>query len=166
MRIKSKAAIAGISAAGLIGAALTAAPEASAAPVGPTLTQGAPVTVYQIPAIGLQVSGLVVPAPWPVGVAARSAGPGQVELSSPQSPSTCATNASGAYLNVGFINLATGQSGATTFAPCGFFGSLPTSSVVTTGSGPVAITVGITGSPQMPNAGQPSLPGGGGFMAP
>lgn len=166
MRIRSKALIAGLAAVGLVGSAVAAAPEASADPVGPTLTAGSPVTVYQWPAVGVKVSGLVVPGPFIAGVTARSVGPGKVEFSAPQSPETCATTIRGANIQVGYVNLATGHRGGTAFAACGYLDSLPTEATAHTGSGPVAITIGITGSGYMPNAGQPSLPGVGGFMAP
>jgi|GEM_PF-817840 len=146
--------------------AVAGTPAASAAPIGPTLT-AAPVSVYQLPALGLQVSGLAVPGPLFVSVDASSPAPGQTTFTAPGSPTTCSTSAAGSLIRINYLNLGTGAAGATTVKLCPFFlDPAPTASTVATGSGPVAITVSIDGSNAYPNAGQPSLPGVGGFVAP
>lgn len=146
--------------------AVAGAPAASAAPIGPTLT-ASPVSVYQIPAIGLQVSGLAVPGPLFVSVDASSPKPGQTTFTAPGSDSTCSTNAAGSLIRVTYRNLGTGAAGSTTVKLCPYFlDPTPVESTVNTGSGAVVISVAITGSWAYPNAGQPSLPGVGGFIAP
>lgn len=142
------------------------APAASGAPVGPTLT-AAPVSVFQIPAIGVKVSGLVIPGPHLASVNASSAAPGRTTFSAPARPETCATTAGGSLVRINYVNVRTGDRGVSVVKPCPFFlDSAPTHQTVRTGSGPVVFTVSITGSWAYPNAGQPSLPGGGGFVAP
>ena len=155
------------------GAAMTAlaisvgtTPAAGAAPIGPTLT-AAPVTVYQIPAIGLQISGLLTGGPLLASVQASAQAPGLTTFSAPASPVTCSTTAAGALVRIDYINLSTGIRGSSTVKPCRYFlDPAPTHQTVNTGSGPVAFTVSLKGSSAYPNAGQPSLPGGGGFVAP
>ena len=157
-----------LAAAALVGAGLTAAavtaPVAQAAP--PTLAS-TPISVYQIPAVGLQFSGLAVPMPLVSNVLARSgARSGDVVFSAPASPSTCSASGGGALVRVDFRNLATGRAGAATVKPCPYFlDPAPTAQQVHTGSGPVVITVRLVGSHPYPNAGQPSLPGVGTFTA-
>lgn len=166
MRIVKRLAIAAGSAFAAAGLAIAAAPTASAVPGGPTLTAAA-VPVYQIPAIGLQVSGLVVPGPLLLSVNASSQSPGNTTFSAPARPETCSSSAAGSLVRINFVNLSTGTAGSTTVKPCPYYlNPTPVQSTVHTGSGPVAITVSITGSWAYPNAGQPSLPGFGGFVAP
>lgn len=142
------------------------APAASGAPVGPTLT-AAPVSVFQIPAIGVKVSGLVIPGPHLASVNAASAAPGRTTFSAPARPETCATTAGGSLVRINYVNVRTGDRGVSVVKPCPFFlDSAPTHQTVRTGSGPVVFSVSVTGSWAYPNAGQPSLPGGGGFVAP
>lgn len=155
---------AGLLAAGAV--TMAGAPTASAAPVGPTLT-AAPVSVFGIPAIGIKVSGLVVPGPLFASVNASSAAPGKTTFSAPASPETCATTAGGSLVKIDFVNVRTGDRGTGLVKPCpNYIDRTPTHQTVTTGSGPVVFTVAITGSWAYPNAGQPSIPGGGGFVAP
>lgn len=152
----------------LAAAALTiaGAPAASAAPGGPTLTS-APVSVYQIPAIGVQISGLVVPGPLLLSVNAWSPSPGHTAFSAPASRETCSSSAAGSLVRINYVNVGTGISGTATVKPCPYFlDPAPTYKSVYTGSGPIVITVAIVGSWAYPNAGQPSLPGVGGFLAP
>ncbi|WP_207835672.1 hypothetical protein [Williamsia soli] len=145
---------------------VSGAPAASAAPVGPTLT-AAPVSVLQIPAIGVKVSGLVIPGPHLASVNAASAAPGKTTFSTSASPETCATTVGGSLVRINYVNVRTGDRGTSVVKPCPYFlDPAPTHQTVHTGSGPVAFTVSITGSWAYPNAGQPSLPGGGGFVAP
>jgi hypothetical protein len=155
------------------GATLTAvalsvatAPAADAAPVGPTLS-AAPVSVYQIPALGVQVSGLAIPGPLLASVHASAPAPGLTTFSAPASRETCSTTAAGALVQIDYVNVGTGARGSSTVKPCPYYlHPAPTHQTVNTGSGPVVFTVSIKGSYAYPNAGQPSLPGVGGFVAP
>ena len=102
-----------------------------------------------------------------VSVDASSPKPGQTTFTAPGSDSTCSTNAAGSLIRVTYRNLGTGAAGSTTVKLCPYFlDPTPVESTVNTGSGAVVISVAITGSWAYPNAGQPSLPGVGGFIAP
>lgn len=166
MRIAKRISILTGAALAAAGLAVAGTPAASAAPIGPTLT-ASPVSVYQIPAVGLQVNGLAVPGPLFVSVNASSPESGQTTFTAPGSNTTCSTNAAGSLVRVTYRNLGTGAAGTTTVKLCPYFlDPTPVASTVYTGSGPVVIGVSITGSWAYPNAGQPSLPGVGGFVAP
>jgi hypothetical protein len=70
-------------------------------------------------------------------------------------------------VRIDYVNVSTGARGSSTVKPCPYFlDPAPTHDTVNTGSGPVVFTVSIKGSYAYPNAGQPSLPGVGGFVAP
>ena len=164
--VTRKAAVA-LAGAAVAATAIATAPTATAAPASPKITSK-PITVVQLPALGVQVSGLVVPGPLFVGITARTgAKPGDVVFAAPVSPATCSTSASSIYVNIGYVNLASGRTGGVRVQPCGMsFGGAPKTATAHTGRGPVAVSVTIAPSKSYPNAGQPSLPGFGGFTAP
>jgi hypothetical protein len=141
---------------------------AVATALGAGTAQAAPVPVYQIPATAIAVSGLVVPGPYSATVyAATTAARGQTAFSAPASPSICSSSAAGALVRINYLNVSTGQRGATTVKPCPYYlNPTPVVATVRTGSGPIVLTVQVTGSAAYPNAGQPSLPGVGTFTAP
>ncbi|MEJ6548023.1 hypothetical protein PQI66_00505 [Corynebacterium sp. USCH3] len=126
---------------------------------------GAPLAVYQIPALGLHVSGLVVPGPYFASVVARSTGsPGEVNISAPADPTICSGSAASSHVTVNYLNLSNGRAGEVTVKPCpNFLDLTPVNAVAHTGSGQVAVSIRVTGSAMYPNAGQPSLPGAGTF---
>ncbi|MFD4369105.1 hypothetical protein [Rhodococcus sp. NPDC058521] len=167
MRIarRSKFGIAGGIAA--LGVATALAPTASADPAGPTIGPE-PVSVYQIPAVGLAVSGLVVPGPYSASVQAETAAvPGETTFSVPFSPELCATSAGGVVIHVNYLNVTSGDRGTAVVKPCpDFLEPAPTHVTVRTGSGPVAFAVAVKGTHYRPDAGQPSTLGVGGFVAP
>lgn len=163
MRIAKRISVLTGAALAAAGLAVAGAPAASAAPIGPTLT-ASPVSVYQLPALGLQISGLAVPWPLFVSVDASSPEPGQTTFTAPASMTTCSTSAGPSVIRISYRNLATGAAGDTSVKLCPGPNNPPPT--VYTGSGPVVIGVSIAGSSAYPNAGQPSLPGVGGFVAP
>ncbi|MGB7240367.1 MAG: hypothetical protein WBD41_30800 [Rhodococcus sp. (in: high G+C Gram-positive bacteria)] len=137
--------------------------------VGGGVAQAAPVAVpvYQIPATAFAVSGLIVPGPVFATVTARSLAPTTTEFAAPASPSACATTAGRALVKISYLNITTGASGSVTVKPCEFFiDPTPTSVVAHTGSGRILLTTQVVGSPFVPTAGQPSIPGIGTFHAP
>lgn len=121
--------------------------------------------VYQIPATGVAISGLVVPGPYFASVVARPTGTsGEVSISAPASASVCATSAGNAHVIVNYLNLNTGQTGDVTVTPCDrWLDPVPMDAVAETGPGQVAMSIRVAGSPMTPEAGQPSLPGVGTF---
>lgn len=127
-----------------------------------------PLAVYQIPALGLHVSGLVVPGPYFASVIARSTGtPGEVNLSAPAPAAICSGSAASAHVTVNYLNLSNGRAGEVTVKPCPTYTDpTPTDVVTDTGSGQVAMSIRVTGSPLYPDAGQPALPGAGTFRVP
>ncbi|NLG55868.1 MAG: hypothetical protein GX542_09530 [Rhodococcus sp.] len=143
------------------------APTATAAPIQPVIGP-APVSVYQIPAVGLGVSGLVIPGPYAAGVhASTTPVRGETTFSVPFSPSTCATTARDVFVHVNYVNVTTGDRGTAVVKPCpNYLEPAPSHVTVHTGSGPVAFAVSVKGAHYKPNAGQPSTLGVGGFMAP
>lgn len=162
----------GVSLAGVlfaIAVATAAAPAATAeSPVAP-LIDAAGIPVYQIPATGTAVSGLVVPGPWWGSVNAETTGTtGETLFSVPASQEICATTAGGSLVRIGYLNLTNGIRGSVLVKPCefSFLDPVPTHAVAHTGSGPVAVNAEITGSAAYPRAGTPSLPGVGMFVAP
>lgn len=150
-----------------IGLTAGMAPTAAAAPIGQVIGP-APIAVYQIPAVGLAVSGLVVPGPYTAVVqAATTTVPGETTFSVPFSPGKCATTAGYVLVHVNYLNVTTGDRGTAVVKPCpDFLEPAPSHVTVRTGSGPVAFTVAVEGSHYKPNAGQPSSLGVGGFVAP
>ncbi|SDD37762.1 hypothetical protein SAMN05444580_104111 [Rhodococcus tukisamuensis] len=125
-------------------------------PIGPDA-----ITVMQIPANGIAVSGLVVPFPYNGTVNAETSDvPGQTVFSAPLSDEVCSANGFGfRSIRIGYTNVATGDAGSVDVHPCTTFMGSPLDRVTAhTGSGPVVFTVSIVG--------QPSLPGFGGFIAP
>lgn len=127
-------------------------------------------TVYQIPATALAVSGLVVPGPYfaSVEVIGPSAGgdPDVVSITSPASREVCATSAGRALVTVDWYNLTSGAAGSETVKPCPFTGPGSTYAEAATGSGPVVMTIRVVGPADDPGVGQPSLPGVAAFTVP
>lgn len=124
--------------------------------------------VYQIPALGLHVSGLVVPGPYFASVVARATvTPGEVNISAPADPTICSGSAAGSHVTVNYLNLTTGKAGEVTVKPCPtYLDPTPLNVNEKTGSGQIAVSIRVTDSAMSPNAGQPSLPGAGTFHAP
>ncbi|MGV0867932.1 hypothetical protein [Corynebacterium kalidii] len=136
---------------------------------GPAQAQDSrPLAVYQIPALGLHVSGLVVPGPYVASMIARSTGtPGEVSISAPAAPAICSGSAASSRVTVNYLNLTSGKAGEVTVKPCrNVLDPTPLDVVADTGSGQVAVSIRVTGSPLYPDAGQPSLPGAGTFLVP
>lgn len=128
-------------------------------------------TVYQIPATALAVSGLLVPGPYfaSVEVIGPSEGgdPDVVSIKAPASDEVCATSAGRAHVTVDWYNLTSGASGSETVKPCPFVpGPGSTYAEPATGPGPVVMTVRVVGTDDDPGAGQPSLPGVAAFTVP
>lgn len=165
MRVSTRLSILTGTALAAAGVAVAGAPAAAADPIGPTLTS-APISVHQIPAVGVQITGLGLPDLLFSSVNASSPGKGRTTFTLPVSDAPCWTSAALTLVRINYVNLANGTSGSTSLRPCTPYGSLPDAPTVDTGSGPVAITVAIVGAEGYPNAGQPSLPGIGGFVAP
>lgn len=124
--------------------------------------------VYQIPALGLHVSELVVPGPYFASVVARATvTPGEVNISAPADPTICSGSAAGSHVTVNYLNLTTGKAGEVTVKPCPtYLDPTPLNVNEKTGSGQIAVSIRVTDSAMSPNAGQPSLPGAGTFHAP
>ena len=124
--------------------------------------------VYQIPALGLHVSGLVVPGPYFASVVARATvTPGEVNISAAADPTICSGSAAGSHVTVNYLNLTTGKAGEVTVKPCPtYLDPTPLNVNEKTGSGQIAVSIRVTNSAMSPNAGQPSLPGAGTFHAP
>lgn len=165
MRVSTRLSILTGTALAAAGVAAAAAPAAAADPIGPTLTSS-PISVYQIPAVGVQINGLGLPDLLFSSVNASSPEKGRTTFALPVRDALCWTSASRTLVRIDYVNLANGTSGSTSVRPCTPFGSVPDAPTVDTGSGPVAITIAIVGAEGSPNAGQPSLPGIGGFVAP
>lgn len=148
--------------------AIAAAATAAGIGLGSGQAHAAPIPVYQIPATAVAVSGLVVPGPYFAQVtAATTRVRGETAFAAPASPSICSSSAAGALVRINHLNVATGQRGTTTVKPCPYYlNPTPVVSTVRTGSGPIVVTVQVTGSAAYPNAGQPSLPGVGTYTAP
>lgn len=159
----------GMATAGMTTAGMTTAMASPsvAAPVGPAI-RPAPISVYQIPATGLWVSGLPVPGAYSGSVLAQtSAVPGETTFSTQFSPEVCGTTAGGAMLQINYQNLGTGDHGSTLLKACDYFPDpAPTHATVRTGSGPVVFSVSVASANLALNKGQPALPGVGGFVAP
>ena len=149
------------------GVATAGAPVAAAEPLGPTLIS-TPISVYQIPALGIHLNGLAVPGPLIMSVDASSPEAGKTTFTlAVDSEEMCSTTAAYTRVRIDYANLANGTRGSTSVEPCAGFGlPLPDESTVATGSGPVVLTIAIVGQEGYPGAGQPSLPGIGGFIAP
>ncbi|MFV9454007.1 hypothetical protein ACNJ7E_11130 [Rhodococcus sp. NM-2] len=111
---------------------------------------------------------LVVPGPYFGSVLAETANvPGETTFSAPFRPELCSSSAGGALVRVSYLNVSSGDRGSVVVKPCvNFLEPAPERATVRTGSGPVAFTVSVIGSGFYPRAGQPSLPGVGGFVAP
>lgn len=126
-----------------------------------------PFPVTQIPASGVQVSGLVVPAPLFVGITAGSTSRrGWTAFTAPAAPAVCSSSAAGMLVDVDYVNTATGHRGHVRMKPCPHFRDpAQFRPVAFTGSGQILFTTAIRGSWAYPNAGQPSIPGGGTFVA-
>ncbi|AEF40776.1 hypothetical protein [Hoyosella subflava] len=155
--------ITAVSAAAFASIAMSTA-TAAAEPVVVTET---PVTIFQLPAHSLVVSGLVVPGIHAAAVTAASPEPGHVTFAAPTRPEVCATTFGGALVRIDYLNIATGNAGTVTVRPCeNFLEPTPTRATANTGSGPVVFSVGLTGTAYRPTAGQPSIPGVGTFTAP
>ncbi|MFC4604522.1 hypothetical protein [Rhodococcus kronopolitis] len=125
-------------------------------PVGPDA-----ITVLQIPANGIAVSGLVVPFPYNGTVNAEASGvPGETVFSAPLEGSVCSSSGFGFQLvRIGYTNVATGNAGSVDVQACnGLMGGPPDRVTARTGTGPVVFTVSVVG--------HPALPGFGGFIAP
>lgn len=139
-------------------AALSASAVVAAAPA-----QAAP--IMQIPAVGVQVSGLVVPGPLVVRVhAAPAAGEWETEFSAPADPAVCSSSAAGMLVRIDYVNPGAMRTGSAVVKPCPWFiNPTPTHVKKDTGPGQVFVTAVIIGSPERPDAGQPSLPGVGTF---
>ncbi|MFT3662836.1 MAG: hypothetical protein QM809_16075 [Gordonia sp. (in: high G+C Gram-positive bacteria)] len=148
-------------------AAATALSAAAATAVLAAPAEAAPLPVTQVPASGLQVSGLVVPAPLFVGITADSTDRrGWTAFTAPASPAVCSSSAAGMMVDVDYLNTTTGYRGHVRMKPCpNFRDPTPFRPVAYTGSGQIAFTSAIRGSWAYPNAGQPSVPGGGTFVA-
>lgn len=127
-----------------------------------------PLAVYQIPATALQFSGLVVPAPYFASVVAESTGTaGEVDFSAPAPATVCSGSAASSHVTVNYLNLSNGNSGQVTVKPCDTaLDPTPTNVVEETGTGQIATSIRVTGSPMYPDAGQPSLPGAATFHVP
>ncbi|MFI6756588.1 hypothetical protein ACIBF4_16450 [Rhodococcus coprophilus] len=148
------------------GVATAGAPAAAADPVGPTLT-ASPISVFQIPALGIHLNGLAVPGPLIMSVDASSPETGKTTFSlAVDSEEMCSTTAAYTRVRIDYANLANGTRGSTSVEPCVGLGLPPGESTVATGSGPVVVTIAIVGEEGSPSAGQPSLPGIAGFIAP
>lgn len=150
-------------------AALAASTALTVGLAGPAHAQDSrPLAVYQIPALGLHVSGLVVPGPYFASVVARSTGTsGEVDFSAPASPDICSGSAASSHVTVNYLNLTSGKGGEVTVKPCPtYLDPTPMNVVAKTGSGQVAMGIRVTNSAMFPDAGQPSLPGAGTFHAP
>lgn len=167
MRIAQRLRLAVLGGIAATAAASVLPSAASASPVHP-VAGPAPIPVYQIPAVGIAVSGLVVPGPYTGTVLAQTGNvPGETTFSAPFTPSVCSASAGGALVRISYLNVASGENGSVVVKPCvNFLEPAPHQATVRTGSGLVLVTVSVTGSRFYPNAGQPSLPGAGGFMAP
>lgn len=135
---------------------------------GSGAASAAPIPVYQVPAGGIAVSGLVVPGPWFVNVAADTTNvPGQAAFSAPTARYYCSASSAGALIRIDYINLSRGNTGSVTVKPCyNFLERTPTVANAMTGSGQIAFTTSIVGSYYSPRAGQPALPGGGTLNVP
>jgi hypothetical protein len=131
--------------------------------LGAGTASAAPIPVYQVPASGLAVSGLVVPGPWFVNIHAETTNvPGQVAFSAPTTPYYCSASSAGALVRIDYINLSRGNTGSVMVKPCyNFLEPTPFVANANTGSGQIAFTTNIVGSKYSPRAGQPALPGGG-----
>jgi len=153
---------AALMAGGIAGlAALTFGPGAGTA-------SAAPIPVYQVPATGLAVSGLVVPGPWFVNIHAETTNvPGEVAFSVPTNPYYCSASSGGALVRIDYINLSRGNAGSVTVKPCDrWMEPEPMVANVRVGGGQVAFTTSILPSKYSPQAGQPALPGGGTLNVP
>ncbi|OLT54975.1 hypothetical protein BJF89_01825 [Corynebacterium sp. CNJ-954] len=130
--------------------------------------EGRPLAVYQIPALGLHVNGLVVPGPYFASVVARTTGtPGEVNISAPADPTICYGSAASSHVTVNYLNLMTGKAGEVTVKPCAtYLDPTPLNVTERTGGGQVAVSIRVTNSAMFPDAGQPSLPGAGTFRVP
>ncbi|MGW0036369.1 hypothetical protein [Gordonia sp. NPDC003376] len=144
----------------VIGAAVAAAATAIALPAAGA-AHAAPVTVYQIPATALAVSGLVVPGPYFATVTAQTTGKaGELKVAAPASPSICSSSAAGALVRINYLGVTTGRAGGVTVKPCPYYlDPTPTSAVIHPGNGQALLSIQVTGSAAYPNAGQPSFPG-------
>ncbi|WOC12408.1 hypothetical protein [Gordonia sp. MP11Mi] len=151
-----------------VSATMIAAAPAQAEPTQPIRISSTPISVLQWPAIGLQFSGLVVPMPLLGNVTAATTDKrGVTELAAPAPPTTCSASGGGALVGINWVNTTNGRSGSTTVKPCpNFLDPTPHTRKVNTGSGQIAVTIHFTGSRPYPNAGQPSIPGVGTFLAP
>ncbi|MFT3714850.1 MAG: hypothetical protein QM774_02595 [Gordonia sp. (in: high G+C Gram-positive bacteria)] len=147
------AAVGAVAAATAVTASMLAAPNASAGPI------------TQIPAVGFQVSGLVIPGAAVVNVFATPLGKGKTRFSAPLDPGTCASSAGGALVHIDYVNTGSGRRGGVTVNPCPNIRVGSATATATTGAGQVVTTSFIQGSGYKPNAGQPSLPGVGTFTA-
>lgn len=133
---------------------------------GAATASAAPVPVYQIPATALVVSGLVIPGPYFASVIADVQPGGVTRFSAPASPSICSTNAISTNISIGYRNLATGAAGSVRVQPCtNFLDPTPREATARTGTGPIVVTITVTGNAGRPGAGQPSLPGVGFYTA-
>lgn len=148
--------------------AVVMTPHAQADPADTIRLTQRPLTVYQLPAVGTAVSGLVVPGPVAMSVTARTADrPGDIIVAAPATPYTCSSSAAGMLVYIDYVNVTTGARGGTRVKPCPYFlTSVPREQTIRTGSGPVLLTIAIRPSHYSPSAGQPALPGAGAFIVP
>lgn len=136
--------------------------------VGMGTVSAAPIDTAQVPARATGISGILVPSIYPVPVHVEStASAGTVSLSGAASQSACATTIGRALVRVTWRNTVSGHTGSTTIKPCnnGYNPATPHAATVNVGTGRVTFVSTVTGSPDLPTAGQPAFPGNGSFTA-
>ncbi|MFT4086255.1 MAG: hypothetical protein QM658_03725 [Gordonia sp. (in: high G+C Gram-positive bacteria)] len=144
----------------LAGAALAAAALGTTASAPESGAQPIP----QMPAIGVSISGLVIPGPAVVFVHAQPASSTwQTRFSVHTDPAVCAGSAAGMLVKISYVNPGGMRTGGATLNPCPNVKVGPQFADLDTNSGQIYTTSVIVGSNYRPNAGQPSLPGFGTF---
>ncbi|MFT4088175.1 MAG: hypothetical protein QM658_13700 [Gordonia sp. (in: high G+C Gram-positive bacteria)] len=144
--------------------ALVAATVAAAgALTAPPARAATPLAVFQLPAFAPSPQSIASPGLYAATVIATSTGPGKVRFTVSNG---CSGSAMSALVRIGYTNVAGGPSGSVALSNCADAKVGDMAKTVTTGSGPILVTINVVGSPSSPAAGWPSTPGAGAFVAP